>query len=734
MSRSTHSDKKPIVWAFLVVSDPGQADTLEGQAAWAKEAARVRGWSLVRTVSGVSSGKLGARKLALGMLEDLTAMPPEQRPARLLMIRLERLGRGNGLEAIEVFLRLRRLGVVVHTRLDGDVSYDRASELLMPVLRFFIGGMENEVRRDKLNATYARKRKARESDPSVAVSNRVPYGLCIRDGHLCAQSPEDGAVRLAYELKVQGYGTHTIGRKLANVAPPRISPNGDVQPQIWNADRVRKLIINVSYKGTIVDEDIWIRAQRPAREVNRPARRYEYALGGALRCECGRALVGVKGSGKPSSPFLYYQCKNYERHGRLKHYRSDVLEQQFLAILGRLTVDDALLERYVGSQSVEQAEAAEGQLAAIEAELRTMDARRRLIHRAFEDGVLAQRDLQWRLDDLHQEQSNLERRRDALNGELKTLQALRTSRRDIKKLVKDAGAHWIEAQTEDRRALAKAIGRAFGGLIVGGHSQLRLGVESPRNDGAGVAAAVGTNGSPGAAAPDFDPGDALRFDNEETNCTGLDSDPLIADLRASLAAFLRCRSRNGRIVGNVRLDSDIPIGRADIISVGSDMHVYVIVAVSDTLARVSKCLRLYSAALDRTTIVIAASDLGCLDSIEVPDGCGVLVFCQKRTQLHFRYYRVATQNKTPRPLLLLRLLPAEDLRSLLSAERIPYQTHENEDALRTRAVSTIAFGRIHAWSIRTAKRIAANSASTKGDVSRCWLASGHSPSSDTEIE
>ena len=280
-------------WAFLVVSDPGQADTLPNQEAWAEEVSRANKWPLTKTISGVSSGKLGARKLTMAMIADLEALRPEQRPGRVLMIRLERLGRGDGLEAMEAFLRIRRLGIVVHTRLDGDVGYDKASELLMPMLRFFIGGMENEVRRDKLNAYYDRKRAAHAIDPTIAIANKLPYGLALKDGHFVPQAPEDAAVRLAYELKIQGYGNHRIGKRLAQVAPPMILRNGKEQPQSWTSDRVARLINKECYRGIIVVTPR--RGCAPSetyREVSRPTRILEYPLGGALRCECGYALAG----------------------------------------------------------------------------------------------------------------------------------------------------------------------------------------------------------------------------------------------------------------------------------------------------------------------------------------------------------------------------------------------------------------------------------------------------------
>ena len=411
------------------------------------------------------------------MIADFEALPPDQRPLRLLMIRFERFGRGDGLEAMDAFLQIRKLNIIVHTRLDGDVGAHRASELLMPVLRFFIGGMENEVRRDKLVSMYERRREARKDDPSIAISPKPAYGLTYENGHLLPQEPEAGAVRLAYALKSQGYGTYTIGKRLSIVAPPMVLKNGEHRPQKWTADRVRKLIIKESYRGTIVDDDLWYRAQRPAREVNRPTRRLEHPLSGALRCECGTALVGQKGSGKRSCTYQYYRCPNYLAHdGKMKHHRSDLLEAQFVAILQRLTVDDALIESFLTAQRLDgDADALGARLTRLRSERDRFDERRRALFSAYEEGALDRSDLQWRLDDLGRSQTELEERISHIERDLATMRSARSNLADIKALLAQASENWPKAAIDDRRALAKAIARALGGFFVTMDSKLNIG-------------------------------------------------------------------------------------------------------------------------------------------------------------------------------------------------------------------------------------------------------------------
>jgi len=346
----------------------------------------------------------------------------------------------------------------------------------MPVLRFFIGGLENEVRRDKLNALYERRRAAQKDDPTIAVSTKMPYGLQLKDGHYVAKAPEDAAVRQAYQLKAQGYGCHVIAKRMAIIAPPMTLKDGSAHPQRWTSDRVRRLIIKPSYRGTVVDDDTWLRAQRHAREITRPTMRYEYALGGALRCECGYALVGGKGSGKRSSTFRYYFCRNVEAHGSYKHHRSDHLEAQFVSLLERLSAEDALLERFAAAKHVDgDLETMRGELANKKAELAKTDERRRAIYSAFENGSLAQADLQWRLDDLRSIDAQLEAQIATLERELANAQAARRSLNETRALVTSASSLWPTASIDDKRALAKAIANAFGGLVVTRVSSLTIG-------------------------------------------------------------------------------------------------------------------------------------------------------------------------------------------------------------------------------------------------------------------
>jgi len=371
--------KRLTAWAYLVVSSEQQAETIDFQRSWAAEAAIQHGWDITETFDGVSSGKDGTRTLLKRLVDRLEKTPALERPERVLMIRLDRLGRGLGLEALAALAQITQLGVTIHTRQDGDYKIARASDSLLPLMRIVTGGIENEARRDKALDTYKRRRLSGRS-----VSNKRPYGIAVADGFDIPAEPEAGAVRLAFELAANGFGYSAIGTRLRAIAPPKRYANGRTHETEWTNDRVRKLLRQSAYRGVVIDVQRWDRVKRlldnapDVRERVNP-----WPLSGALHCSCGRMLIG---STRGSPPRRVYRCTAIGLHKGHRTFSASLLEVQFHALLNSLTITPKTVSTYVKQSS---------QL--LELDRETLQARRFKAQKSINDANL-ERDRVWKLN------------------------------------------------------------------------------------------------------------------------------------------------------------------------------------------------------------------------------------------------------------------------------------------------------------------------------------------------
>lgn len=152
-SRKT-STKAPVAtsdtaWAYLVASSAQQSETLANQDRWARETAAKNGWTISHVEKGISSGQSGPRKLTGSVIDHLRRLPASERPARLLVMRLDRLGRDNPIEMCAVIGELQQLGVTIHTRDDGDYTMTKAAGTIVPIMKLILDGIEREIRRDR---------------------------------------------------------------------------------------------------------------------------------------------------------------------------------------------------------------------------------------------------------------------------------------------------------------------------------------------------------------------------------------------------------------------------------------------------------------------------------------------------------------------------------------------------------------------------------------------------------
>ena len=457
-------------WSYLVVSSEQQAETLEHQAQWAQQTAASHDWRITDSFRGVSSGRDGTRDLLERLLERLRSLPPEQRPARVLMIRLDRIGRGLALEALAAIAEVARLGIVIHTRQDGDYTLERASDSILPLMRVITGAIENEARRDKAKAVFARRRAR-----GLVVSNKRPYGLRLEDQRDVAQEPQAEAVRLAFELALNGYGFVSIGSRLRAVAPPKTYVNGRSHRTEWTATRVRKLLRQPAYCGILVDEERWHQVQmlHSGRPSTRERTKHPWPLAGTLHCTCGRMLIG---SLHGSVPRRIYRCTATMVHGHNVMHNANKLEEAFVALLERLKAAPDLIALYLSSCDAALSETA---LNTREAELGTeMDRQKTERARAWqlnERGLIVDVELARRLREVDVTLASLQRDREGVAQELARLARSRDEQLRVDQILKEAAAAWPHASLELRRPAAQALARALGGLYVDDAGHLELG-------------------------------------------------------------------------------------------------------------------------------------------------------------------------------------------------------------------------------------------------------------------
>ena len=457
--------KKSSAWAYLVVSSEDQSDTLPHQLAWAKDTAEKQGWTLTRIFDGVASGKTGVRSKFEEMLTALKGLSKEQRPEYILLTRLDRIGRGDLTRSMVALQSVKELGPKVWSREEnGEVKVDGAMLQLIAAVKFAVAAQENEVRIDKAKATYVQRRKARETDPRRAITSKGPYGTRFEDGYLVPQEPEAEAVRLMFEMRLEGHGSHIIAKKMHDVAPPIVQKNGVTRPLRWDGDLVGKLLKRYSYvDAQIVSENNWHRAQamRQRPGGSRPLV-HDWPLSGALRCSCGTPLRGMTNM---RNQLFYYGCSDrYRKHGKFVLHRREKMEEQFWSLIWLLNKAPIFPEPRADENKSRKLMLSK--LSLLRAEAGKIAVRRQKVWDAFDAGDLRQDSLQARIDALDEAEGRAAREASSLEAELQAMNAREMSSDERKDVLKTTAARWRTADATERRAMAKLMSRALGGLVV----------------------------------------------------------------------------------------------------------------------------------------------------------------------------------------------------------------------------------------------------------------------------
>lgn len=448
-------------WSYLVVSSDQQAETLDAQQTWAEETAASHGWQIERVYRGVSSGKLGVRKLLSDLIEELRSLPARSRPKRILLTRIDRLGRGDSLETMGALAELKRLGPVLHTREDGDVKLEKATDSILPAIKSIVAAVENEVRADRVRAGHARRRAAGKH------LGMVPYGVVLVDGKPVTFEPEAAIVREIFDLLGERWGLTRIANRMRATAPPKRLSDGSERPLKWGASTIRSLYTSEVLRRVVVSPEAIARAEAARADNYRyaPTGEWEWPLRGAVWCTCGHRLIG-HATGVPGYRVRYYRCRHhpqkkgaimYERPG----HRADDLEAAFLNYLEKIAVDPSL---FAHEPPRRDREALVDRVAELERRLAKIEARRRRACEFAEDGVYSAADLRERLVKIDAERIGVSENLARARGELAAAEGYTQERERIAAVLERLPRLWKVRPVAERQRLARTIGALVGGL------------------------------------------------------------------------------------------------------------------------------------------------------------------------------------------------------------------------------------------------------------------------------
>jgi DNA invertase Pin-like site-specific DNA recombinase len=446
-------------WAFCAVSSGPQEATLADQESWARTIAAANHWEIARVFSGVGSGRHGVRKLLTRLVAELQLTPESERPSRVLMLRLDRVGRGRVADGMFVMRELEDLGVTIHTRDGGDESMDEPMKELITAAKLAVASFENHVRREKSLAFHARKRAAGE------YGSIPPYGFILVDKRLAIYEPEAAIVRTLFERRVAGLGYQRLAQLAAATAPAKIRPNGEFKAFTWAENSVGSILRNKRYRGTIVSEELWdAAAALRGTLVERRAVIWPWPLRGALHClGCGSTLLG-EASGRPGHRNRYYVCRRFNVHNDPSHphHNADRMEAQFLELLRRLAPRGDL-----SAYSPAKPELAplRQRRAALARERSAVEQRRAKAWELAEDGAIDKADLAARLGMLRAEGERLALSIREVERVITIAEVRERAASDLERAFAGLDQTWLKSTVETKRDIARAVAAYLGGMF-----------------------------------------------------------------------------------------------------------------------------------------------------------------------------------------------------------------------------------------------------------------------------
>jgi hypothetical protein len=174
--------------------------------------------------------------------------------------------------------------------------------------------------------------------------------------------------------------------------------------------------------------------------------------------------------------YRYYGCRARWNHdGRLRLVRADKLEEQFVALLGRLRASPKLIERHRRRSLTASPQLLERTLREQKAGLDELARKRDVAWELHAAGNVRAEDVQQRLDALNKERGEVQDRIVALQQDLAIAKAATNQQRDAEALIRRGAQIFRRANVEEQNRIARAVSIELGGLHVDAEQRLKPG-------------------------------------------------------------------------------------------------------------------------------------------------------------------------------------------------------------------------------------------------------------------
>ena len=251
----------------------------------------------------------------------------------LLVESLDRISRDEIDVAIELLMRICRLGITIVSLNDGQIyskeriKQDRGVGLIISIASFVRAHEESQIKSSRIGAAWANKRATQKIQ-----TRQCPGWLRVNEDKTAYEVIEEQAykVRKIFEMSLQGHGTVVTAKRLNALGIT--TPTG----KLWSPENVGMLLKNQAVFGryvpskaknaipiddqypAIIDKQTWDRAQEflKTRASGRRTKdnQIKNMFAGSMYCaHCGSTMRSVSAVGPDNT---YLQCRNSASLGK----------------------------------------------------------------------------------------------------------------------------------------------------------------------------------------------------------------------------------------------------------------------------------------------------------------------------------------------------------------------------------------------------------------------------------